>query len=224
MSTIKEISGYKSRTHAQRSRIDYSLLRIVFMQGSHHPDKRLRSLLDRVLEASFIHDHHLEPTQDSIEGWLIMGDDFVDRGSSSTHSPAPCRSIYLPFISGHMCLFCGSTKGSISRALGCVRSHLGHRPFHCQGRSGDCTACDGGYASILNASLSLFHHQLTLLNDLEPRNSSLKRFFEITSKVKRNKILVIYGMHTKSSHRLVSNLLSNQRHGATSRRDETSLE
>jgi hypothetical protein len=143
--TSKDVPGHKCRTHVQRSQIDCSLLQTAFTQQSIHPDERLRSLLDRVLEASFVRDHQLEPTQDSIEGWLIMGADFIDHGSLSTHSPVPGGSIYRLFISGtgYVCLFCGRTKSSTPRALGCVRGHLGHRPFHCQGRSGGCIACHG---------------------------------------------------------------------------------
>jgi hypothetical protein len=119
-----------------------------FTQQSNHPDERLRALLDRVLGASFIRDHQLEPTQDSIEGRMIMGD---NHGFSSNHSPAPCGSIYRLFLSGdeHTCLFCGSIRGSISRAVGCVRRHLGHRPFHCQGRLGGCTTCHEEYVSMI---------------------------------------------------------------------------
>jgi hypothetical protein len=132
-------------------------LQTVFTQQSNHPDKRLRSLLNRVLKSSFIRDNELEPTQESIEGLLIMGDGFVDHASSSTHSPAPRGSIYLHFISGRTCLFCGSTKGSISRALGCVRYHLYHRPFHCPlGRFGDCNRCHGRYVFMLNNAFSSF--------------------------------------------------------------------
>jgi hypothetical protein len=141
----KAVSGCKYRTPTQRSRVDFSFLEAVFTDQSGHPNERLRSLLDRVLEASFIRDHQLEPTQDSIEGRLFMGDDFIDHESSSTHSPALSGSIYCLFISGakHMCLFCRKPRGGISRALGCVRGHLGHRPFHCQGISAGCTACHG---------------------------------------------------------------------------------
>jgi hypothetical protein len=162
MSMLRRVTGQsltskhvESRTYIHRSRVDYSLLQTAFTQQSNHPDERLRSLLDRVLEASFIRDHQLEPTQDSVEGWLIMGDDFIDHGSSSTYSPAPCGSIYRPFISGaeHMCLFCGSTRGGISRALGCVRRHLGHRPFPCKGRLGDCTTCPDEYVSVAEKTI-----------------------------------------------------------------------
>jgi hypothetical protein len=156
LSTSEAVSGYKSRTQAQRARIDYTLLQTAFTEQSSHPDNRLRYLLDRVIGAPFIRDHQLEPTQDSIEGWLIMGDDFIDHGPSFTHSPAPYGSIYRLFISGdgYMCLFCGSKRDGLSRALGCVRRHLGHRPFQCQGRPGGCATCDGAYVFILDNSLS----------------------------------------------------------------------
>ena len=153
--TSEAVSGHKSGTHAQRSRIDYPLLQTAFTEQSNHPDNRLRSLLDRVIEAPFIRDHQLEPTQDSIEGWLIMDDDLIDHGSSSTHSPAPCGSIYRLFISGseHMCLFCGSKRGGLSRALGCVRRHLDHRPFRCQGKLGGCNTCHDKYVSVVKKTI-----------------------------------------------------------------------
>jgi hypothetical protein len=38
------------------------------------------------------------------------------------------------------CLFCGEYKSVLSRAVGCVRRHLEHRPFVCDGLS--CELCD----------------------------------------------------------------------------------
>jgi hypothetical protein len=42
------------------------------------------------------------------------------------------------------CLICGNQKTSAQRALECVRSHLGYRPFHCGGSSQGCKKCRPG--------------------------------------------------------------------------------
>ena len=60
----------------------------------------------------------------------------------------------------------------------------------------------------------LLHPQLTLLDHLEPQNSSLRRFFMITSRVRGNKIPVVYGMDINPDDTLVSNPRLIQRHGA----------
>jgi hypothetical protein len=42
------------------------------------------------------------------------------------------------------CLLCGAPKTSMPRALGCVRSHLGLRPFTCPGPQKGCRKCVQG--------------------------------------------------------------------------------
>ncbi|KIM30298.1 hypothetical protein M408DRAFT_296558 [Serendipita vermifera MAFF 305830] len=67
------------------------------------------------------------------------------------------RSLFTLFVDEKLrcCLFCGSSKTTISRALGCVRSHLGHKPFRCTG----CQSCNpvNGYAQFGTSAMLKDH-------------------------------------------------------------------
>ncbi|PVF93246.1 hypothetical protein CPB86DRAFT_715867, partial [Serendipita vermifera] len=71
------------------------------------------------------------------------------------------KSIYYLFVdeTEHRCLFCGSIKTSFTRAVNCVRSHLGHRPFQCGGESMGCSRCNAmsGYSEFF-AEVTLKDH------------------------------------------------------------------
>ncbi|PVF92072.1 hypothetical protein CPB86DRAFT_663205, partial [Serendipita vermifera] len=53
------------------------------------------------------------------------------------------KSIYWLLIeeTGNTCRMCGSVRGSQERAIACVRSDLGHRPFVCSGGKIGCLVC-----------------------------------------------------------------------------------
>lgn len=128
----------KSQAASQRIQVDQALLQDAFTARSCHPDEHLRALLDRILESEFLQNHQQEPTSDSLEGYTFLSD-------IPMHAGVPDGSIYLAFIeqSANRCLMCGNVKDCISRALGCVRRHLDHRPYHCPGSLGDCRKCQG---------------------------------------------------------------------------------
>jgi hypothetical protein len=54
------------------------------------------------------------------------------------------RSIFILLVdcATKKCLICGVMKGTLERAIGCVRAHLNHRPFICGGNADGCLACD----------------------------------------------------------------------------------
>jgi hypothetical protein len=78
--------------------------------------------------------------------------------SINTLARSPCAK----FISGLRCLLCRREKPSLSRVLGCVRSHFEIRPFQCTG----CRLCNAanGYVPQEDTSLhtSYFTKYLTL--------------------------------------------------------------
>lgn len=135
-------------------------------------------------------EHHkigqLEPTVGSLEGGRLVGVPPSDMRSTI----ATGRSIYAIFVKtvyskARICLICGANKCSLERALGCIRSHLGLRPFTCGGVAEGCGLCDGRseyvstclfYAYQLQRSL---HDFPSLMGYLGLRNFSPCLAFEI---------------------------------------------
>jgi hypothetical protein len=78
-------------------------------------------------------------------------------------------------------------------------------------------------STYLCSTLPWLYSQLTSPNHSEPRNSSLMRFFMITSSVKSNKIPVVNGIYVNPDDAMVSNPRLIQRYGVASRRNEASL-
>lgn len=127
----------------RRSKVDHDLLDKAFTPSSGQPDEHLRSCLDRVLDASFYRNDELEPKLDSEDGITILGFPTDSRLSSNF---IMSKSVYHLFIDAKKkaCLICNQSKGTVLRATGCVRGHLGHRPFRCTGEAAGCASCVKG--------------------------------------------------------------------------------
>lgn len=109
-------------------------------------DTRLRKevvtrLRDLMLNSEFVQSGQLEPTIGSEEGGLFLKQIENELGHPPAVTHNNTLSIFTLLCCGFRCLLCGDTKRSTQRAVGCIRSHLNHRPFVCKGRSDKCIAC-----------------------------------------------------------------------------------
>ncbi|KAG8834969.1 hypothetical protein FRC17_006065 [Serendipita sp. 399] len=124
----------------QRSTIDESVLLHAFTDQSPHPDPRRRSLLDAVMHSPFYHEHQHEPRLDAIDAELFA---ILWDFPSFVVAPSKNQSIFSLFVDPgrRECMICAKTHRTSDRALGCIRKHLGHRPFWCGGEKAGCTRC-----------------------------------------------------------------------------------
>ncbi|PVG01060.1 hypothetical protein CPB86DRAFT_781964 [Serendipita vermifera] len=112
-----------------------------------------------IIKSPFYIKNQLEPTLDSDEGKAMFReiDDWEILPGQRGHG----KSIYYVFIEEgtKRCRFCGAHKGSLYRALACVRSHLDHRPFQCSGSKMGCRICgdEVGYKRFFSRPLLVDH-------------------------------------------------------------------
>ena len=120
---------------------DYVL--VAFGPGSIFPNNALAKLLSLLAGSLFVSTHQPEPTIDSADGQALLSQIACIPDCPSTASQKTHISIYVLLldIPKRKCLLCGSSKSSLDRAIGCVRSHLNHRPFVCGVQSACCTPC-----------------------------------------------------------------------------------
>lgn len=164
------------------------LLVKAFTKDSFHPSVALRGLLDYVLPSAFISDQVLEPFLADRHSIQILERIIclpqcppVDFGNSK-------RSLFTLFVdnASPRCLFCGLSKRSLPQVLGCVRSHLNHKPFKCAG----CPLCNpvNGHAQFWT---------LALLKDHQNGQTKKKECPECGSELRRGGML----RHWKSMHK-----------------------
>jgi len=112
-----------------------------FSYDAHHCTPALRALFECVRSAHFVLTHAHEPSLKDV--YSIFALEYISSlpGCPSIASENLDSSLFVVFAdsSNNLCRLCGSHKRSLSRVLTCVRSHLGHRPFHCTG----CQSCGG---------------------------------------------------------------------------------
>jgi hypothetical protein len=120
------------------------LLSEAFTEGSCHPNVALRSLLNCIQHSKFIANQEAEPTLTDDYSIYVLAQIVTLPQCPPIDFNAPKRSLFTLFVDKphHRCLICNTHKSSLSRALGCVRSHLGHRPFWCMGCQ-SCNSIDG---------------------------------------------------------------------------------
>lgn len=101
-----------------------------------------RSFLNLVQQSNFYSENRLEPRIGSPEADALFGQEDAIKTFIKARSKG--RSIYTLLIDkpSYTCQLCKSRKGSLVRALSCVRSHLDHRPFRCPGAQSDCKTCN----------------------------------------------------------------------------------
>lgn len=115
----------------------------TFGRDSHFPNDALSELYRIIKVSSFVLNHQLEPVLSSEEGrTLVKAILYVPDCPNAAWEDSD-RSVFTLFIDckAYMCLICGRQKTSLERVIGCVRSHLGHRPFICPGAVVGCASC-----------------------------------------------------------------------------------
>ena len=117
-----------------------NILAVAFTEHAYHPNPALRALLYEVRHSSFIFYDEREPYLADDYSICVLAAIVDLPGCPSIRLASLKRSLFTVFVdrSEYRCLFCGSRKTSLARALGCVRSHLCHRPFRCTG----CDSCN----------------------------------------------------------------------------------
>ncbi|KAG8819598.1 hypothetical protein FRC19_009672 [Serendipita sp. 401] len=129
------------RMSGERSIVDPSVLSRAFTADSSHPDIQRRALLEKILKSPFYLSQEHEPRLDLSDAGFIP---LMTSASLSLACGAPRKgSIYSVFVdpNAKACLFCDKAHRSIERTIGCVRKHLGHRPFACRGEIDGCNSC-----------------------------------------------------------------------------------
>ncbi|PVF92396.1 hypothetical protein CPB86DRAFT_717564, partial [Serendipita vermifera] len=143
-------------------------------------DSALRSLLHAIRRSNFCVRNQHEPvigTQEA-EDLFCNNEDVRQQVNSKLRD----KSIYYLFLDEQhrRCCLCGCTKTSATRAISCVRSHLGHRPFPCPGAEGGCRRCNSqkGYARFFSQAL-LHDHIVSQANSTSIlRRGGMKRHWE----------------------------------------------
>lgn len=154
-------TSLKPKLQGQRAEVDEVLLRKAFTEEGKYNDPALRMLLDFVRGAPWYRNEEREPMQGTLECERIFSQiriQFPDDKRFALQSPTgaqagtststmPLRdaqSIYLLFTDDNMCLICGKKTDRSTRALGHIRSDIGHRPFHCS-----CEKCSTSTKYVL---------------------------------------------------------------------------
>jgi len=119
------------------------LLARAFRPSSIFPSEACARLFGLITQSHFIKAHQLEPSIDSSEGQALLKNVWNLSDCPPMASQKSNLSIFalLVDLNARRCLICGSTKISLDRAIGCVRSHLDHRPFVCGGEPAGCARC-----------------------------------------------------------------------------------
>jgi hypothetical protein len=126
----------------------------AFTESSNHPNVALRKLLDCILHSTFIHDQACEPriTDDYSKYVLRQISDLI--GCPRIDFSMSKQSLFTLFVGKSglrpCCLICDKSRESIPRTLGCVRSHLQHKPFRCEG----CQSCNEKNGFVRPACIS----------------------------------------------------------------------
>lgn len=120
------------------------LLSMAFTTRSTEPNFALRTLLEDVLHSDYLRNQKREPLLSEPDGQLMVANVAKLAGFPPVSHGRKDQSLYALFLEPitNRCLFCskihGEIRGVLSRAIGCVRAHLEHRPFRCSG-CGPCS-------------------------------------------------------------------------------------
>jgi hypothetical protein len=147
----------------------------AFRSNSAFPNEACAKLLEFISQSTFIGSNQLEPSIDSDEGQRLLKNirDMSDCPPMAFQKSNLSIFALLVDINSRRCLICNSAKSSLDRAIGCVRSHLNHRPFVCGGEPAGCVRCKDYARSDMFESHTV-NIPLTLLYP-GPDVSSLRR-------------------------------------------------
>ncbi|KAG8835428.1 hypothetical protein FRC17_003327 [Serendipita sp. 399] len=131
---------YHQKRQAGLSIVDIATLSRAFTDQSPHPDTTRRTLLDEILRSSFYLENEHEPQLSTLEADIILVMAGLDPLADCVTRKGSIYSLLINAVT-MACLICDKTHGTTNRALGCVRKHLGHRPFVCKGMRDRCRNC-----------------------------------------------------------------------------------
>lgn len=151
---LPELPPQADLTHYSMNQREF--LVVAFTRNSCNSNAALRRLLDFVLTSAFIleqtHEPFLadKPSLHLLERIIHLPQCPPIDFRNSKRSLFTLFVERAPFVEKTLfrCLFCGLCKTSMPRALGCVRSHLGHKPFRCSGCQ-SCNPVDGSVDGLL---------------------------------------------------------------------------
>ncbi|KAG8787001.1 hypothetical protein FRC15_010253 [Serendipita sp. 397] len=140
-STSNSLAHVHSKRRGERTAVDISLLSRAFTEESPHPDAQKRALLVEFLRSGFYLNQEHEPRLGTLEAEFVFS--MAGVPSSLAYNAPRNGSVFSPFVDMDTmtCLFCAKTHKSVKRVIGCVRSHIGHRPFVCGGDKDGCNSC-----------------------------------------------------------------------------------
>lgn len=120
-----------------------ALLETAFKPGSTFENASRAKLLELITVSTFLVANQIEPTLDTNEGQSMINMISPLPGYEHISIRNASESIYtvLVDISTRRCLVCGNCKTTLGRAIACIRSHLGHKPFACGSSSSGCRSC-----------------------------------------------------------------------------------
>ncbi|KAG8830632.1 hypothetical protein FRC17_004583 [Serendipita sp. 399] len=128
------------RKKGERSTVDMPALSHAFTVESPYPDTQRRAMLEEILASPFYLNNEHEPQLGTPEADFVL----IMAGACSLANEVPRKgSLYSLLVKSDTktCLICNKPCGVMARALGCVRKHLGHRPFVCRGEIDLCKQC-----------------------------------------------------------------------------------
>ena len=136
----------KQKQQGQRNEVDEDKLSRAFTPGSWRDDPALLFFLQLIRNSRFYRDDVHEPLLGTPEAEQILGvvrrqfpqdvrfapraEAGYERGMVDNET-RESQSIFMLFTENNQCLICGARKDRTGRALGHVRSDIGHRPYHC---------------------------------------------------------------------------------------------
>ncbi|PVF93775.1 hypothetical protein CPB86DRAFT_88365 [Serendipita vermifera] len=131
----------------QRVQIDYGHLHDLCHSPTSPLDLNCRKLLSYILNSEYYLSDGPEPEIGSDKASTILSrleetegvtfpQHWIKRG-------APLSAL-LTDPKQRKCLICEGKKSTAQRAIECVRSHIGYRPYHCGGTNRNCPRCRQG--------------------------------------------------------------------------------
>jgi hypothetical protein len=154
--TSPPTSGHSSPNHlvptkavrrGQRVLVDPSHLESLCDSPTSPLDFNCRKLLAYILDSHYYLSDLAEPKLGTEEGMIILR--HLEEEQGVTFPPSQIKSgtplsALLTDPTQHKCLICQKKKVTAQRAVECVLSHIGHRPFRCRGFSQGCPTCRPG--------------------------------------------------------------------------------
>jgi hypothetical protein len=137
----------KAVRRGQRVLIDRSHLQSLCDSPTSPLDFNCRKLLAYILDSHYYLFDLPEPKLGTEEGTNILRHLAEEQGVTfppNQVKPGTPLSALLTDPTQPKCLICQKKKTTAQRAVECVRSHIGHRPFRCGGSSQGCPTCRPG--------------------------------------------------------------------------------